>query len=69
MGCYYHTQKDELLEMFYAHVFMPMFFQRWHINYSQIFVAYLEDNGEPGRNDVFQIWINGILQNGDGTLL
>jgi hypothetical protein len=35
----------------------------------ETFVAYVEDNGEPGRNDVFQLWISGILQNGDGRLL
>jgi streptogramin lyase len=33
------------------------------------FVAYVEDNGEPGRNDKFQLWIDGTLYNGDGTLL
>jgi hypothetical protein len=33
------------------------------------FVAYVEDNGEPGRNDVFKLWIAGALQTpGDGRL-
>lgn len=32
------------------------------------FVAYVEDNGEPGRTDVFRMWVNGALQNGDGKL-
>ncbi|MDO8532560.1 MAG: PKD domain-containing protein [Dehalococcoidia bacterium] len=32
------------------------------------FVAYVEDNGEPGRNDKYQIWIGGTSQNGDGSL-
>ncbi|MBI2219167.1 MAG: hypothetical protein HYU51_17940 [Candidatus Rokubacteria bacterium] len=32
------------------------------------FVVYVEDNGEPGRNDVFKIWVEGTLLNGDGTL-
>jgi hypothetical protein len=32
------------------------------------FTAYVEDNGEPGRNDVFQISINGVPQNGNGAL-
>jgi len=34
----------------------------------RVFVAYVEDNGEPGKNDVFKLWINGVLQNGDGKL-
>ncbi len=34
----------------------------------QTFVAYVEDNGEPGRNDIFKIWINGVAQNGNGAL-
>jgi len=32
------------------------------------FTAYVEDNGEPGRNDVFRLWIDGVLQNGAGTM-
>lgn len=33
------------------------------------FVAYVEDNGEPGRTDVFKLWIAGTLQTpGDGRL-
>ncbi len=32
------------------------------------FTAYVEDNGEPGRNDVFRLWIDGVLQNGDGAM-
>jgi len=32
------------------------------------FVAYVEDNGEPGTNDVFKLWIEDTLYNGDGTL-
>ncbi|MEK7872853.1 MAG: post-COAP-1 domain-containing protein, partial [Chloroflexota bacterium] len=32
------------------------------------FVVYVEDNGEPGRNDKFQLWIEGVPQNGDGSL-
>jgi hypothetical protein len=32
------------------------------------FVAYVEDNGEPGRNDKFQLWVEGVSQNGDGSL-
>ncbi|WP_323791546.1 post-COAP-1 domain-containing protein [Nocardioides sp.] len=31
------------------------------------FVAYTEDNGEPGRDDVFQLWIDGTLQTGAVT--
>jgi hypothetical protein len=31
-------------------------------------VAYVEDNGEPGNGDVFQIWVEGVLLNGDGQL-
>ena len=34
----------------------------------ETFVAYVEDNGEPGKNDIFKIWIDGVLQNGDGGL-
>jgi hypothetical protein len=33
-----------------------------------VFVAYVEDNGEPGKNDVFKLWVNGVLQNGNGAL-
>jgi PKD repeat protein len=32
------------------------------------FTAFVEDNGEPGTNDVFKLWIGGILQNGDGKM-
>jgi len=32
------------------------------------FLAYVEDNGEPGKKDVFKIWIGGVLLNGDGTM-
>jgi PKD repeat protein len=32
------------------------------------FTAYVEDNGEPGNTDVFRLWIDGVLQTGDGTL-
>ena len=33
------------------------------------FVAYVEDNGEPGRNDVFKLWIAGVLHTpGNGRL-
>jgi len=32
------------------------------------FVAYVEDNGEPGKNDVFKMWVEGVLLNGDGKL-
>jgi hypothetical protein len=32
------------------------------------FTAYLEDNGEPGRGDVFKLWIDGVLHTGDGAL-
>lgn len=31
------------------------------------FVAYTEDNGEPGRDDVFQLWVDGVLQTGSMT--
>ena len=24
-------------------------------------MAYVEDNGEPGKNDVFKLWIDGDL--------
>ncbi|MBF8266569.1 MAG: Mg-chelatase subunit ChlD [Dehalococcoidia bacterium] len=34
----------------------------------RVFVAYVEDNGEPGKNDIYKLWINGVLQNGDGKL-
>ena len=34
----------------------------------QPFVAYVEDNGEPGRNDIFRLWIAGVPQNGGGNL-
>jgi PKD repeat protein len=30
------------------------------------FSAYVEDNGEPGNADVFRLWIDGVLQTGDG---
>jgi len=33
------------------------------------FVAYVEDNGEPGRNDVFRLWIAGTLVTPDGTVM
>jgi hypothetical protein len=32
------------------------------------FSVYTEDNGEPGRQDIFQIWIDGVLQNGSGAM-
>jgi PKD repeat protein len=32
------------------------------------FTAYVEDNGEPGTHDVFKLWIDGVLQTGDGRL-
>jgi hypothetical protein len=32
------------------------------------FVAYVEDDGEPGRHDVFRLWIDDELQTGDGRL-
>ena len=36
---------------------------------SSPFLAYVEDNGEPGTNDVFQLWIAGTLQqSGTGAL-
>jgi PKD repeat protein len=31
------------------------------------FTAYVEDNGEPGNADVFRLWIDGVLQTGDGN--
>lgn len=31
------------------------------------FIAYTEDNGEPGGNDVFMLWIDGVLETGDVT--
>jgi PKD repeat protein len=34
----------------------------------QPLLAYVEDNGEPGTNDVFQLWIGGVAQTGDGRL-
>ncbi len=34
----------------------------------QPFIAYVEDNGEPGKNDIFRLWVNLVPQNGDGTL-
>jgi hypothetical protein len=40
----------------------------------EVFVAYVEDNGEPGTDDVFKLWIgegaldDRVLQNGDGEL-
>jgi hypothetical protein len=33
------------------------------------FTAYVEDNGEPGTSDVFRLWIDGVPQTGEGTLL
>jgi hypothetical protein len=33
------------------------------------FVAYVEDNGEPGRDDIFRLWIGGILQTPVGGAL
>jgi hypothetical protein len=33
------------------------------------FTAYVEDNGEPGTSDVFKLWIEGVPQTGEGTLL
>jgi len=32
------------------------------------FTAYVEDNGEPGNADVFKLWIDSVLQTGDGTI-
>ncbi len=32
------------------------------------FVVYVEDNGEPGRNDIFKMWVEGTLLNGNGNL-
>jgi hypothetical protein len=33
------------------------------------YVAYVEDNGEPGRDDVFKLWVAGQLQTpGNGRL-
>jgi PKD repeat protein len=32
------------------------------------FRAYVEDNGEPGSNDVLKLWIDGVLQTGTGQL-
>lgn len=32
------------------------------------FVAYVEDNGEPGATDLWKIWVAGASQNGDGQL-
>ena len=32
------------------------------------FTAYVEDNGEPGDDDVWQLWIAGSPNNGDGQL-
>jgi hypothetical protein len=32
------------------------------------FVAYVEDNGEPGKSDVFKLWIGGTLVTGDSTI-
>jgi len=34
----------------------------------QAFVAYVEDNGEPGTNDIYQLWVAGSPQNGTGAL-
>jgi PKD repeat protein len=31
------------------------------------FVAYVEDNGEPGKDDVYRLWIAGEPQTGDGV--
>ncbi|HYF77437.1 MAG TPA: PKD domain-containing protein, partial [Symbiobacteriaceae bacterium] len=33
------------------------------------FVAYVEDNGEPGTGDVFRLWIDGTPVNGSGQPL
>jgi hypothetical protein len=32
------------------------------------FTAYVEDNGEPGRTDIFQLWVEGVLLTGSGAL-
>lgn len=32
------------------------------------FVAYVEDNGEPNVEDIFQLWIDGILHGGTGEM-
>ena len=32
------------------------------------FLAYVEDNGTNGRNDLFKLWINGVQQTTDGKL-
>jgi hypothetical protein len=32
------------------------------------FLAYVEDNGANGRDDVFKLWIGGIAQTTDGRL-
>jgi hypothetical protein len=31
-------------------------------------VVYVEDKSEPGREDVFKLWLGGVLQTGDGRL-
>lgn len=32
------------------------------------FTAYVEDNGEPGRSDIFRLWVEGVLLTGSGAL-
>lgn len=32
------------------------------------FTAYVEDNGEPGRSDIFRLWVEGVSLTGSGAL-
>lgn len=32
------------------------------------FTAYVEDNGEPGRSDIFHLWVEGVTLTGSGAL-
>jgi hypothetical protein len=33
------------------------------------FLAYVEDHGQPGSNDVFKLWINGDSKTGNGRIV
>jgi len=63
-------------ERFHAHVMTalsvsPDGTKAWFAgvgNDGRTFTAYVEDNGEPGDADLFQLWIDGLLQTGDGHL-
>jgi hypothetical protein len=69
-------QFQSALGKFHAHVFTSLAVSAdgrsaWFSGVGRdgrAFTAYVEDNGEPGRNDVFRLWIDGVPQNGSGAM-